>query len=364
MNRIHLLIAILLITACQNTEEGSTTEAESEMVSSLNVQDLLASNSKVNIGPLEKRTIQSPVNCSGRIEIPPNEFISVHAKTDGFIEAIDYLPGDFVKKGSRLFSVSNPELIEKQRLFSETKAELDQVDREYERQRTLNEAQASSLKQFEEVGSRRQLLHARYEGLKSELQLIGVNVNSLIDSQNYQSRIGIYARESGYVHEVMVNKGQMVHPEDVLMEMADDDHIHLELQVLSKDASMIAIDQKVNFRIPQDPMVYHAKVVKVNHMLDARTGSLKVHCHISEEHSTHIKVGMNVQAQIETAPTELVGLPLYAVVKEGENYYGYVVQNGMLEKRALENVRVQGDFISFDTDPNAEWVIKGAYYIK
>ena len=364
MNRISILIAILFLAACQSSEDGQHTDAESEVVNTLQVDDLLKSNPNIKIGPLETRTIEREIKCTGRIEIPPSEFISVHAKTVGFIEDINYLPGDFVKKGARLFSISNPELIEKQRLFSEAKAELDQVNREYERQRQLNEVQATSLKRFEETGSQRQLLRARYEGLKSELMLIGVNVESLIEKQAYQSQVGIYAIASGYVHEVMVNKGQMIRPEDVLMEMANDDHVHLELQVLSKDASRITVDQKVTFQIPQDRTVYSANVIKVNHMLDERTSTLKVHCHISEDHIQNIKVGMMVQAQIASSPSEVVGLPLSAVIKEGEIYYGYVIQDGQLIKQVLEDVTLHNDFVSFNLDQGTEMVIEGAYYIQ
>jgi cobalt-zinc-cadmium efflux system membrane fusion protein len=358
---LHFILALFLV-ACGPSDTG--TSEEESTPGSMSVEQVLSSSSAIKIGPLESRMVQNPIQCIGRIEIPPSEFISIHSRVKGQVAEINYLPGDRVRKGSSLFRINDPAIIVAQRHFAETKVELDQLEKEYQRQLTLFNAEASSEKAFEEVQSNRDLLQTRYEGMRSELQLIGIDVEGLINQQRYQSYISIRAPENGYIHDILVNKGQMINPEDVLLEMANDDHIHAELMVQAKDASLIAIDQKVHFRVSQDPTVYSAKIVKVNRMLDDRSGTLRVHCHIDEEHLEKIRAGMTIHAEIETAVTERTGLPAEAVVKEGDSYFGYMVKNDSLVKMELSDVLVIDDFVSFSSPPGASMVTAGAYYIE
>jgi len=354
----------MLLGACNSAEELETEHVGEEEVTTLLIKDILASNDAVKIGTLQTKVVEQTVHSTGRIEVPPTELISVHSKSKGFVENMKYLPGDYVKKGALLFTVFNPDLVEKQRILLETKAELSLAEKDFDRKSSLQAENATTQKSFDEALAKKELLSAKYKGLKNELQLLGINLTSLEKEQKFQSKLFIHAIQSGYVHEVLVNKGQMIEPQNKLMEIANDAHIHLELQVLSKDVPLLEKKQEVQFTLANNPQKFSATVVKLNPVLDHETGTLRVHCHINDEQSKQMRAGMFVNAAIKVEAQEMKGLPLEAVIKEGENYFAYFAKGSLLEKQLLKNVRVSDNFVMFDNNLSNEMVIAGAYYVE
>ncbi len=367
MNKIYLVIlAATLFYSCGNTDKPTMEEdaVHAEERGPLLVEEILSANPAIKIGPMPSRIVQQKVICTGKIEIPPTELISVHSRSEGFITGMTYLPGDYVKRGALLFTITNTKLVEKQRILLETKAELTMANKDYDRKKRLQSEKVTTEKALDESTARKELLTATYEGLKNELQLLGIDVDALQSEQKFQSTLYIYASDAGYVHEVLVNKGQMIQPSDNLMQIANDDHVHLELQVLSKYVPLLAIGQKALFTLPNSAKEFGAEIVKLNPMLNDETGTLNVHCHIDEEHDIQIIAGMFVNAEIEVVANDVSGLPLEAVVKEGMDYYAYCVEGEFLKKHLLQNVVVSGDFITFDTISSEQMVIAGAYYVE
>ncbi|NNK81443.1 MAG: HlyD family efflux transporter periplasmic adaptor subunit, partial [Flavobacteriales bacterium] len=251
-NSLISTMFISLMLACNTAVEPITAENDA----AIDIESLLESNQKIRIGPVITKSMNRIIECSGRIDVPPSEFISVHSRIKGVIDKVNYLPGDKVSRGDGLFVINDPELVERQRILAETHAKFEQVEKEYDRQKLLYESGATSLKKFENISAERKLLRARFDGLSAELQLIGVDTKPLLEEGSFSTYVIIRSPSNGYVHDVKVNKGQMISPEDVLLEMANDEHIHLELQVLSKDVTSVGLDQKVSFRIPQDTSTY------------------------------------------------------------------------------------------------------------
>jgi cobalt-zinc-cadmium efflux system membrane fusion protein len=360
------LILSVFIAACSSSPKDDN--AESEMAENeqpqLTVAEILKANPKIRIDSVRKKKASQRINCTGKIEVPPTEVISVHSRTAGFIESMKYLPGDYVKKGARLFSITNSELIEKQRLFLETKAELSLSNKTYERKRVLQAENATTAVAWDEAQAKKELLSATYNGLKSELKMLGIDTDALENEQKFQSHVTVYASHSGFVSEVDVNRGQMVSPETKLMEISNDAHIHLALQILSKDATLVAKDQRVEFTLPNNPKIMGAKIEKINPVLDDRTGTLNVHCHIDKKDTKYTIPGMFVNASISVEEREFSGLPLNAVIKEGNEYYAFVVVGEYLEKQLLDNTQVHGDFVTFDGLKSEQMVVSGAYYVE
>ncbi|NNC86051.1 MAG: efflux RND transporter periplasmic adaptor subunit [Bacteroidia bacterium] len=366
MKNIILVFTILLAASCTSNTESTSIEGieNAELQSTLLVKNVLASNTSVKIDSVQIKIVEQKIKCTGRVHIPPTEMISIHSKASGFIEGIKYLPGDYVKKGALLFTLVNPELIEKQRHFLESKAEYNRAEKEFLRKKSLFAEEATSKKAFEESSANYELLRAKFLGLKSELKLIGVNVKSLEEKQEYQSRLGIYAADAGYVHSILTNKGSMVEPHDKLMEIANDDHIHVELQVLAKDVAQLSKNQKVSFTLPNNNNTYDASIEKLNPMVDNETGTLNVHCHIAKDHAKYVKAGMFVNAEIAVDAKKVRGLPSEALIKEGEMYYAYVVKEEQLIKYPLNNPMEYDGFVSFDEIPFDQMLVAGAYYVE
>lgn len=360
------IILAFLFAGCHNSDGNTTGGSDAEentQPATLRVQDVIGSLPEVSIGPMQTQTVQQKLVCTGRIEIPPIDIFSVHSKTSGYIEMKQYISGDFIRKGTLLLTVTNPELVEKQRLLLETKAELDLAEKDFQRKLLLKEENAVTQRSYDESLAEKEMLMARYSGLRSELALLGIDLEALENEYKYQPVHHVYAHASGNIHDIYVTNGQYVDPQTKLMDIADNDHIHLELKVLSKDVHLLQIGQEVTFMPPNNTQTYNAEIIKLSPMIDQGSGTLNVHCHLEKEHEALVRAGMFVNAEINVASLDVLGIPLEGTIKEGENYFGFFVIDGELVKTALEHPRVLEGFVTFENKPEGDVVLSGAYYL-
>ncbi|MBC6996766.1 efflux RND transporter periplasmic adaptor subunit [Neolewinella lacunae] len=319
----------------------------------------------VQTGPLPERQISHEIACTGTVEVPPTDLISVHARTPGQVSDLRVLPGDYVRKGTQLLRITNPELIPRQRLLLETRVQLAAARRTLERQNTLNAGEATTAAALDDAKSQVELLNATYTGLRQELLQYGVDVDGLEKDGSFQSSVGVFAGSSGYVHAVQTNQGKRVLPDDELIVLAGTDHLHLELSVPSREVAALAKGQRVTFRLPFNGAEGEASIKQLNPMVDMETATLNVHCHFVGELPDGIVPGLFLNATILTGERTLTGLPLSAVTREGEQYFGYRKSGDGLTKTLLADARLWDDFVAFTPPvPAGEWVTAGAYYLE
>ncbi len=349
-------LLFLLFLGCGNTNE-TTVETKPSHTTTV--------STTISSGPLLERNIEQNIACTGTIDIPPTDLLSIHSMVAGQISDLQYIPGDYVKKGALLARLTQPSLLEKQRLLLETKAALGVAEQNLARQKTLAAGDATTSQEMESSQAKVQALQATYQGLRKELSQIGIQLRSLEEEMNYQTSVAIYAPSSGHVHEVFINQGQMVEPGMPLLEIADKSHIHLELDVPVRYAAAVEKGQKISFSFPGSSLKGTASIVKINPMIDTQTNTLRVHGHIDPEvPAARIIPGLFVEASIQASSQIVKGLPRDAVLKTGNAYFGFLKTAEGYEKIQLEQVVDYGDFVSFSNTLQAEWVTGGAYYLE
>ncbi len=358
MNYSNILLILLfsLLLGCGNSTREDETAVDVAVLP-------VAVDARVTTGPLEVRTVSHVIRCTGTVELPPDELMSVHSRIEGQVSGLHFINGDFVKRGTLLMRVTNPQLIERQRELLETRARLTAARAELDRQNILASSDATTAAALQSSRSTVELLQATYGGLRSELTQYGIDVKRLEEAGNFQSSVGIYASANGYVHEVLTNEGRMVRPTDELMRLAGTEHIHLELRVPSREVAAVRLGQEVTFQLPFNETSGHATVEKINPMVDSETATLGIHCHFVRPLAEGIVPGLFVTASIAAGQRLLTGLPLDAVVKEGQQYYGFRKTGGEYAKTALADATDVGDFVAFSTTEAGEWVTGGAYYL-
>ena len=68
----------------------------------------------------------------------------------GTVHATTLLPGDYVKKGSVVVSLENPDFITLQQTYLDAHAQTEYLEAEYKRQQRLSEQEAASQKRFQQ----------------------------------------------------------------------------------------------------------------------------------------------------------------------------------------------------------------------
>lgn len=304
---------------------------------------------------------------NGVIDIPPQNLVSISAPYGGFVRSTDLLQGKRVRKGQVLATIENPDLITMQQEYLETAGQLEYAELEFARQTELSRENVNARKVLQQATADVKIQKARLAGLRGRLQIAGISPKSFADG-NLVTRSSIVSPISGSVTVVNVNLGMYVNPTDVMFEIVDTDHAHVEISVFEDDIPKIKIGQKIRFTLSNDPATQHeAKVYLINQKIN-EDRTVRIHGHL--DHDDRGMMPNNfVRAVIETGASPVPALLEAAIVDfEGKSYvfvpvaaadkltYDMVEVTRGVTERGYAQVKMPGDF-----DRKREIVTKGAY---
>jgi cobalt-zinc-cadmium efflux system membrane fusion protein len=316
----------------------------------------------IEVGYPEWRTIENAITSNGMVDVPPGSLADISAPLGGFVRKANLYEGAFVKKGATLIALEHPEYIRMQQEYLEVKAQWEFADKDYGRQYKLLSGRAAAEKAIDEAKSNRDMLAARMAGLAGQLRIAGINPNE-ISTQQLQSQVYLKAPFDGYISMVNVNLGKQVGPEDVLYQMVNPKHLHLELQVFPEDVHLVREGQKLLYQLQGDANWHSGHVVLVSKTVNPELRTIRVHAHPDDE-SAVLKPGTFVRAKIAVVADSVYCLPegafreengqMMIFVKEGDGFQGIPVETGLRGNGYIEIKKMnhKGPFIT-----------QGAYYL-
>ena len=310
------LLTLLTLTACgeKKTAETETTEVGSEHVI---VSQTQFETNGMTLGRLEEKLFPETISASGMIDVPPENRATISAVMGGYIKRTPLLVGDAVKKGQLLVTLENPEFVKLQQEYLEVKERLDYLKSEYERQKILFDEKISSQKNYLKTESDYKTANARYNGLRKQLGLLNISPSE-VEKGNITTTVSLYAPIPGSITNVFVSKGAYVSPASPVIEIVDNEHIHLELSVFEKDIMSIEKGQPIFFEVPEvTDEIFEAEVFLVGTAIDENR-TIKVHGHLKNEEQRFL-TGMFVEANIVTDSETVMALPSEAVVQTDNN---------------------------------------------
>ena len=364
-----ILFALCLIAGTWACSQPSSKEEVTEAVRPESNGIFLTSKqldmAGVEIGRAEYRPMHNYLECTGKIEVPPQNRASIHSPTKGFIKEVRFLEGEYVKKGTVLAVLSHPDLIRLQRELMESKNQLDWLAQELSRKETLAQNDAIARKEWEKTIFEHKSEKARYEGVRAELSLIGLSVDK-IEAGEIQRLLYLKAPVNGYITAIHTHMGELVDPGKPLYEMVDPGHIHLELEVFAKDAISVRRGEVLECWVPGLDERYSAKVHMVGREINQATKTVRVHGHFDKEPG-HLLPGTYVQAQITTSSDSVWALPQSAVALENGAAVVFVQKGEYFEMVEITTGRQDGEYVAVELPPEIKdklLVVKGAYYLK
>ena len=371
MKNLYILLFSLVLVACGNSEKSLETTVETETVSNeLDITKQQFKGENMAFGTFTEHPFSETVKANGLIDVPPHNKSSVTTFIGGYITKTPLLIGDKVKKGQMLVTLENPEFIEIQQNYLEIAEQLNYLKSEFTRQKTLYNENITSQKNFLKAESNYKSSLAQYNGLRKKLQMLNINPTS-VEQGNITSTINLYAPITGYVTKVNISNGAFVSPSDIVMEIVDTDHIHLELSVFEKDILKIKKDQDILFTIPEaSDSIYKAEVHLVGTTIDENTRRVKIHGHI-EEGQTQFIVGMFTEADIIINNTNRIALPKEAIISVEDNFYVLILKNETETKFHLEKIKIEKgieaesfvEVLNTDVLKDKQILIKGTYML-
>ncbi len=318
----------------------------------------------IETGFPESRQFYQTISASGLIEVPPQSKYSVYSPVAGFISAVRHYVGDPVRKGELLTRITHPDLIRRQGELLEVRATLDKWQKELKRQEALDEAGATSGRARESAMAEYDMARARYRGLLAELKLVGIDTEALEAGGELQTHIDVRAPSAGRISHLAINPGLFVHPDDLLVEVVDGSHLHIELGVFGKDIASVQKGQTVMFKVPGQQASYVGEVEQVSRVVDPSTKTARVHVHF--EDNPALSPGVYVQGQIQTAPVTRLAVPESAVVQTADQAMVFLAENDHFSEMEVTIGKALNGYVPLLDSlltPNTKIVTRGAYYI-
>lgn len=364
MKHIFILLLVLSVSCGRKTEEVNTNTLPNDP-NVVTLTDAQIKNAEISIGKLEQKDMSSIIKVNGKIDVPPQNMVSISVPLGGYLKSTRLLPGMHVSKGEVIAIIEDQQYIQLQQDYLTAKARLSYLKNEYERQKLLSTNQAGSDKVY-------QLAHADYKAhlvlltsLTEKLKLAGININKLSENHILRS-INIYSPINGFVTKVNVNIGKYVSPTEVLFELVNPDDIHLALTVYERDLNKLNIGQNlIAFTNNMPGKKYACKIILIGKNI-SNEGSAEVHCHF-EQYDKILIPGTYMNAEIAVQQNNAYVLPDDAVVRYDSKHYVYMKKSKnqfeMKEVMTGENKNGYTEII-LPRGSNllqADMVIKGAY---
>jgi RND family efflux transporter MFP subunit len=249
----------------------------------------------------------------------------------GIIKSILVQTGNSVTKGQTIATITNTTFITMQEEFLSTSAKVDLAQMEFERQRTLKEGNAASLKTFQQAEAELKSLKAKKASLQSQLALAGINTTTL-SSENIQSVINIISPINGTVSNITVNIGTYADANTSIAEIVDNSQLHLDLYVYEKDLQKLKVGQTIHFTLTNNPgKEYDADVYAISNTFEQHTKAVAVHAMVKGNKQGLID-GMSITALVSLENATVDAVPTNAIVNhEGQDYI-FIVTDAHSEK--------------------------------
>jgi cobalt-zinc-cadmium efflux system membrane fusion protein len=360
---ILAICVVATVISCGSKDETPASADSTHVENSVMLSAAQLKNSEIVLGKIEQKSISSVLKVNGRIDVPPQNIISVSVPMGGYLKYTKLLPGMHLSKGEVIAIMEDQQYIQLQQDFLTAKARLIFTANEYNRQKELNQSKASSDKVFQQTEVDYTTEKINVKSLAERLKLIGINPDKL-DENTISKSINIYSPIDGYVSKVNVNIGKFTQPSEVLFELINPTDIHLALTIFEKDLSKLSIGQKLfAYTNSQPDKKYECEIILIGKNLSTER-STEVHSHF-EDYDKSLIPGMYMNAEIEIQNNTVYALPEEAIVRFENNQYVFLaetdtrftiqeIKTGDVEKGFVEIISGVGL-----TDKKI--VIKGAY---
>jgi cobalt-zinc-cadmium efflux system membrane fusion protein len=324
-----VLILIITLTACSGSKEKTSEEAHEEggdaEVKEVNLTKEQFEGTDIKTGQIENKNLNAVLKVSGKLDVPPQNLVSISAPIGGFLKSTEMLEGTHVKKGEVIAVIEHPEIAQLQQDFIEAKSKFDLLEQELKRQQDLNKENVNSAKVLQQTQSDFNIAQAKYRALEEKMRMAGINKANVLNG-NISGIITVTSPINGYVTKVNVNIGKMVNQQDVMFEIVDTEHLHAELTVFEKDITKIKEGQKVRFTLANDP---DKELTATVHLIgrsfdDSR--SVRIHCHLDKE-DKELLPGMFINAVVELDGAKVNCVPANAIVKENGKEFIFIKED-------------------------------------
>lgn len=298
MKKIIFPVAVLLMASCNSADNKQTGIASEEQ--SADTSTVVTGNpDTVSVDAMTSATaIANPSAFNGTLVIPPQYFATVTLSMGGIVKELSVLPGSYVHKGTVLGTLENPDFIDLQQSYLDSRAQLEYLEAEYQRQQTLSREAVASQKKFQQAKADYLSMKSRLQAAEAQLRLLGINAETL-SAGGIRPYIEVKAPVNGYISNVQANLGKYLNAGDPLCDVIDKSQTMVRLVAYEKDLEGMKVGSRVQFRVNGlGKVTFHATLVSIGQQVDDSNRSIELYAKVLDS-SPLFRPGMYVSARME-----------------------------------------------------------------
>ncbi|WP_343698037.1 efflux RND transporter periplasmic adaptor subunit [Flavobacterium sp.] len=291
----------------------------------------------ITLGTIESKNLTAAIKANGALRVPNNNKANATSLYGGVIKTLKVQLGDHVRKGQVIATIENPQFIQQQEEYITINSRITNAEQELQRQRDLQAGNAGALKNLQNATAEVNALRARKASLQKQIQLMGINPAS-VSASNLRAALTVTSPVTGTVSAEFAKIGSYVDVSSPVVEIVDNQLIHLDLQVFEKDLPMVKVGQNVNFTLTNNPTAsYTAKVFNIGSSFENESKTVAVHCTVTGN-KTGLIDGMNITAMVSVGTALTAAVPNDAIAEADGKFYIFV----KTDKKPEEHEEAEG----------------------
>lgn len=349
-------------SAVEATEIEAGSPAAGEIV--LSMEQLNGSGMK--IGAPSAIKFSNEISANGTLTSSLSGKAKINSMIPGRVKKISYAVGEQVKKGAVLFQLESHEIIQIQQEYAEVVQQLNLLQSDYERQKSLSEQNIVAQKDFHKTESEYRIMLARSEALKARLRMMNMDP-ALVEDGTILPVLTVRSPIGGVVTLQELVLGQFIEPQITVMEVVDTRKLQLNLRVFERDLSGLVLGQTVRFYVPnQEETVYKATLSHIGKSIDPETKTIQCMAQLQAGDRGAFVNNLYVDSKIITCQREALAIPESALIREPGRDFAWIRvgqnQEGMTFRKVPVKTGVtRGGFTEILDEDLTDVLLEGAY---
>ena len=279
----------------------------------------------IKVDTIPTRPLTGVVEANGRLEVPPQHEATVTAILGANISSIRVIEGDKVTKGQVLAYIAHPDLIQLQTSYLKAYRQGQFLEKEYQRQKRLYEAEVGAGKTFQQTEADYLSMRGEVKGYEAQLRQLSLNVKKIQNGDIYDY-VPVVSPIQGFVEKVKVQVGQYVDPQTEMFAIVNTEHVHADLMVFEEDVYKVKEGQQVLFTVASVPgNTLRAEIYSVGKQFEQNPRAVHVHAEIKQKED-YLIPGMYITGKIHTESEAVLALPQEAIVEEAGTPYLFLAE--------------------------------------
>ena len=132
MKNIILTTSAIALASCGCGNKPEAVKEQAKVSeTTVTLTDAQLKNAALEVGKAQMREIQSVIKVSGKIDVPPQNMVSVSFPLGGYLKSTKLLPGMHINKGDVIAVMEDPQYIQLRQDSLTAKARQEYVEAEY-----------------------------------------------------------------------------------------------------------------------------------------------------------------------------------------------------------------------------------------